>query len=67
MSPWNHSAQMLLPPIFSAPVEVVIAPVNRSCDAWTPLTKSLSAVPSKVVAMCAHVFAASGVVPAAMR
>ncbi len=28
-SPWNHSPQIALPPIFSAPVEVVIAPLMR--------------------------------------
>ena len=67
MSPWKYSPQMLLPPMRSGPVEVVIAPLNASCPAWTPLTKTRSVVPSYVVAMCVQVLSASEDVPLAIR
>ncbi len=57
MRPWNHSGQMLLPPIRRTPVEVAIAPACATAAACAPFTKSRRFAPSYVIARCVQVFA----------
>ena len=61
--PLKYSPQIALPPIFSAPVALMIEPLAKLVATCVPFTYRASTVPSYVAARCVHVPTGNCAVP----